>query len=147
MEYLFHLMEEKMLCEKKMKFKKIPAIYIKNPYPFPEIECFVKQCCENYALDLVYKISPMKIALKEYLDDHSEIKAILIGARRSDPGCSVLNYFDPTDSGWPPCIRIHPIIDWGYSNIWEVKINLSFSIINIVVKVFKKSQYRILHIV
>ncbi|QSL66780.1 hypothetical protein MERGE_001166 [Pneumocystis wakefieldiae] len=102
-----------------IKMKRIPAIYIQNPYPFSEIEYFVKKCSENYVLDLVYKKSPMKTALKEYLDEYPEIKAVLVGSRRSDPGCSMLKHFDPTDFDWPYCIRVHPIIDWCYSNIWE----------------------------
>lgn len=105
-----------------IKMKRIPAIYIQNPYPFSEIEYFVKKCSENYVLDLVYKKSPMKTALKEYLDEYPEIKAVLVGSRRSDPGCSMLKHFDPTDFDWPYCIRVHPIIDWCYSNIWEVNV-------------------------
>lgn len=75
-----------------IKMKRIPAIYIQNPYPFSEIEYFVKKCSENYVLDLVYKKSPMKTALKEYLDEYPEIKAVLVGSRRSDLYKSSSNY-------------------------------------------------------
>ncbi|KAG4305495.1 hypothetical protein PORY_001051 [Pneumocystis oryctolagi] len=105
--------------QKKIILKKIPAIYIKSPYSFPEVDFFVKKCSEDYVLDLVCKPSPMKNALKEYLQDHLEIKAILIGTRRSDPGCDMLDFFNLTDPGWPSCVRVHPIINWRYSIIWE----------------------------
>ncbi|KTW32317.1 FMN adenylyltransferase [Pneumocystis jirovecii RU7] len=106
-------------AQKKIVLKKIPAIYIRDPYSFPEIEYFVKKCSDDYILDLVCKPPPMKDALKDYLKDHLKIKAILVGARRNDPGCDMLDYFNPADPGWPSCIRIHPIINWRYSVIWK----------------------------
>ncbi|KAG4302571.1 hypothetical protein PCANB_001129 [Pneumocystis canis] len=116
---LYFYTVHKYATQQKITLKKIPAIYIQNLYSFPEIEHFVKQCSQDYILDLVYKQSPIKNALKEYLEDHFEIKAILMGARRSDPGCDTLQYFNPTDLGWPSCIRVYPIIDWRYSLIWK----------------------------
>ncbi|KAG5518744.1 hypothetical protein PMAC_002713 [Pneumocystis sp. 'macacae'] len=106
-------------AQKKIVLKKIPAIYIRDPYSFPEIEYFVRKCSEDYVLDLVYKSPPMKDALKDYLKDHLEIKAILVGVRRNDPGCSMLDYFNSVDPDWPSCTRIHPIINWRYSIIWK----------------------------
>ena len=26
----------------------------------------------------------------------------------------------PTDPDWPPFVRIHPILDWTYSAIWDL---------------------------
>src|SRR5699024_1947830 len=30
-----------------------------------------------------------------------------------------LTHFDRTDSGWPDFVRIHPVIDWHYAEIWS----------------------------
>jgi FAD synthetase len=38
------------------------------------------------------------------------VKAILVGTRRTDPHGEHLTHFDPTDSGWPAFVRIHPVI-------------------------------------
>ena len=35
----------------------------------------------------------------------------------SKPGS--LTDFDPTDSDWPSIIRVHPILDWDYSHVWQ----------------------------
>eukprot|EP00004_Rigifila_ramosa_P028825 TRINITY_DN9922_c0_g1_i1.p1 TRINITY_DN9922_c0_g1~~TRINITY_DN9922_c0_g1_i1.p1 ORF type:complete len:126 (+),score=19.66 TRINITY_DN9922_c0_g1_i1:163-540(+) len=51
--------------------------------------------------------------------DQGSLKGIFLGTRRTDPYCHNLSHFSPTDHDWPVCMRINPIIDWGYSDIWE----------------------------
>lgn len=64
---------------------------------------------------------PMKAAFADYLRDAPSVKAILVGTRRTDPHGEHLKHFDPTDSGWPAFVRIHPVIDWHYVDIWTVR--------------------------
>jgi FAD synthetase len=60
----------------------------------------------------------MREAFTDYLHDHPQIKAIFVGTRRTDPHGQDLTFFDPTDGGWPEFMRIHPVIDWHYAEIW-----------------------------
>ena len=30
-----------------------------------------------------------------------------------------LAYKNPTDTDWPQFMRVHPVIDWSYSDIWD----------------------------
>ena len=62
----------------------------------------------------------MKAAFSEYLAAKPHIQAIFVGTRRTDPHGKNLTHFDPTDGGWPPFVRVHPVVDWHYQDIWTV---------------------------
>lgn len=62
----------------------------------------------------------MKAAFADYLRDTPSVKAIFVGTRRTDPHGENLTHFDQTDHGWPSFMRIHPVIDWHYAEIWTV---------------------------
>jgi FAD synthetase len=48
------------------------------------------------------------------------VRAVLVGTRRTDPHGEFLGFFDETDHGWPPFMRVHPVINWHYWEIWDV---------------------------
>jgi FAD synthetase len=100
--------------------QKIPTCFVTPPHTFTEIDDFVTDCATRYNLDVERIALPMKPAFIEYLDHHSNIKAVLVGTRRTDPHGEFLTHFDPTDHGWPPFMRVHPVIDWHYWEIWDV---------------------------
>lgn len=64
----------------------------------------------------------MKAAFADYLRDYPSVKAIAVGTRRTDPHGAKLTFFDPTDHGWPKFMRVHPVIDWHYAEIWTVRL-------------------------
>ncbi|KAL2129049.1 hypothetical protein VTI74DRAFT_8292 [Chaetomium olivicolor] len=94
------------------------AIYIVSRDPFAEVEEFVARTAEQYHLDLKRYALPMRPALDAYLEDRPSVKAIFLGTRRTDPHGEHLTHFDPTDKGWPQFMRVHPVIDWHYVEIW-----------------------------
>lgn len=98
----------------------LQAIYIVSPHPFAEVEDFVERSAEQYHLDLKRYSLPMRPALEAYLEDRPAVKAIFLGTRRTDPHGEFLSHFDPTDEGWPQIMRVHPVIDWHYVEIWAV---------------------------
>lgn len=95
-------------------------MYIVPRHPFDEIDAFVRQTSEAYRLDLVRYPAPMKTAFQSYLRDRPSVKAVLVGTRRTDPGAADLGHFDRTDGGWPDFMRVQPVIDWKYVEIWTV---------------------------
>jgi len=96
----------------------LKTVYILSAHPFAEVDLFVDESVKKYRLDLARYAMPMKEAFKVYLEEHERVKAILVGTRRTDPHGQSLTHFDPTDSGWPSFMRVHPVIDWHYAEIW-----------------------------
>jgi FAD synthetase len=101
----------------------IQCVYIQAPHPFTEVETFVTSSVATYSLSLDSYAKPMKAAFANYLHDKPSVKAIFVGTRRTDPHGTDLTYFDPTDHGWPEFMRIHPVIEWHYVDIWTVSQN------------------------
>ncbi|KAL7420329.1 3'-phosphoadenosine 5'-phosphosulfate sulfotransferase [Cryptotrichosporon argae] len=97
----------------------IKAIYITAPNPFDVLNAFVEAAARRYALDLYTFGGGMKGALMSYLrcGGGRGVKAVLVGTRRGDPNGNV-PALAPTDPSWPPFLRVHPILDWSYADIW-----------------------------
>ncbi|EED18620.1 FAD synthetase, putative [Talaromyces stipitatus ATCC 10500] len=98
--------------------ERLQSIFIIPYDSFPEVEEFVATSTREYFLDLTRYVLPMRPALELYLKERPNIKAIWIGTRRVDPNGGQLTHFDYTDKGWPQFMRIHPVIDWHYAEIW-----------------------------
>ncbi|KAK4494725.1 hypothetical protein PRZ48_014081 [Zasmidium cellare] len=94
------------------------SVYIVTPNPFPAVTTFVSRSAAKYHLSLAQYHKPMKEAFASYLADYPQVRAIFVGTRRTDPHGANLTHFDPTDGGWPSFMRIHPVIDWHYADIW-----------------------------
>ncbi|GAA5858242.1 hypothetical protein JCM1840_001109, partial [Sporobolomyces johnsonii] len=99
------------------------TIYVRCSSPFPQVEAFTSLCAARYHLALDAIEGGMKTALQGYLDRKrargEDIRAVLVGTRRGDPHGASLTAFAPTDPDWPSFMRVHPILDWSYSEIWQ----------------------------
>lgn len=109
----------------------IPAIYALPPDPFPDVEEFVKSSAREYHLSIIkYTTDPPRTTLRSSFEDYlalnPAVKAIFVGTRRTDPHGAKLTHFDRTDRGWPDFVRIHPVIDWHYAEIWSFIRHLGF---------------------
>ena len=62
----------------------------------------------------------MKDAFSTYLSSPTGevIEAIFVGTRRTDPHGENLQAFDVTDHGWPSFMRVHPMLEWKYVEVW-----------------------------
>jgi len=100
-------------------------LFIRIKNPFNEMELFIQLLLNEYLRNSLRFIcfddatKSLKDCLKDLKASKSELYAIFMGTRRSDG-----NYFRSmpveakTDGDWPEFMRINPILDWTFSEIW-----------------------------
>ena len=98
---------------------KLDSIYIHSESQFPELLEFIELSTRRYHLNPILIRLDMKEGFEKYLLDTPQIKAIVVGVRHLDPHGAALRFEHPTDGDWPRFLRIHPILDWKYVEIWD----------------------------
>ncbi|XP_043659362.1 FAD synthase isoform X1 [Drosophila teissieri] len=97
----------------------IPMLYIKSGDSFAEIDDFVERCVRNYRVELVQYEGSLKEALTHMSADMPRIRAVFVGSRNTDPYCQHLAPMQPTDNDWPPMMRLNPLLEWSYHDVWH----------------------------
>ncbi|SPP89384.1 blast:FAD synthase [Drosophila guanche] len=97
----------------------IPMLYIKSDDAFAEIDEFVARCVQHYDVQLIEYEESLKEALTHMSADMPRIKAVFVGSRNTDPYCEHLAPMQPTDNGWPPMMRLNPLLEWSYHDVWH----------------------------
>lgn len=106
----------------------INLLRIETNKQFPELDLFVKRVAAYYGANvLTYTGKDLKSALMKVKNEQS-FKSIFMGVRRSDMSESRRNLLAPvqvTDLDWPRFMRISPLLDWSYSDIWNYLLKLN----------------------
>lgn len=105
----------------------LKVLLIQIEHQFAEMNFFVDNVIKSFysaqILEfIVFDEKPSK-SLKDCLSDlkvtHPVLTGILMGTRRTDSAYfASMSAFAPTDGSWPMFMRINPILDWTYSEIW-----------------------------
>lgn len=95
----------------------IRTIYFESPSAFPEINSFTHDTAAAYGLHLDIIRQDFKSGLEAMLKDNP-IRAIFLGVRIGDPTAVGQEQFSPSSPGWPPFMRVNPILDWSYRDVW-----------------------------
>ncbi|KAJ8327711.1 hypothetical protein BDV3_003487 [Batrachochytrium dendrobatidis] len=117
-------LEEYYCLHSTQQVMPIKLLYVSEEHSFPEIEQFVNTFTKILRADLTRVVGGMKVALKKFLDLNQQVKAILMGQRATDPHSDQLKKFDATNNGWPFVMRVHPILDWEYEDVWAAILGL-----------------------
>ncbi|KAL6850531.1 hypothetical protein ACP4OV_021158 [Aristida adscensionis] len=96
----------------------VRTIYFETPCAFPEINSFTYETVSTYGLPLETIHSDFKSGLEGLLKK-KPTKAIFIGTRIGDPNAVGQEQFSPSSPGWPPFMRVNPILDWSYRDVWS----------------------------
>ncbi|EEC70347.1 hypothetical protein OsI_01253 [Oryza sativa Indica Group] len=96
----------------------VRTIYFESPCAFPEINSFTYETVSTYGLPLETIHSDFKSGLEGLLKERPT-KAIFIGTRIGDPNAVGQEQFSPSSPGWPPFMRVNPILDWSYRDVWS----------------------------
>ncbi|KAI7742832.1 hypothetical protein M8C21_005672 [Ambrosia artemisiifolia] len=95
----------------------IRTIYFETPSVFPEINSFTYETAASYGVKLDIIREDFKSGLEALLKAKST-RAIFLGVRIGDPTAVGQEQFSPSSPGWPPFMRVNPILDWSYRDVW-----------------------------
>ncbi|KAM7264771.1 hypothetical protein ACFE04_002454 [Oxalis oulophora] len=95
----------------------VRTIYFESPSAFPEINSFTYDMAKTYDLKMDIINTDFKSGLESLLKANP-IRAIFLGVRIGDPTAVGQEQFSPSSPGWPPFMRVNPILDWSYRDVW-----------------------------
>jgi molybdenum cofactor synthesis domain-containing protein len=100
------------------QLESIITFFFDKPDDFPEVVEFTKETSKEYGLDIRIYTSDFFSGLDDLLSS-TAVKAIFLGTRRGDPNAYDQQVFSPSSKGWPVFMRINPIMEWSYHDVWE----------------------------
>jgi len=134
---MMHLVREACEPHRTHKFTHVQPIWFKNPTDeFPELVDFVKQQADLYfthpsqvrAMDgsPLNRLWTLHIANeKDFISGLAKVqrqvplRCIIMGTRRTDPGCGKLASLTASTGNYPPFLRFNPILEWSYRDVWD----------------------------
>ncbi|KFM27689.1 FAD synthase [Auxenochlorella protothecoides] len=93
------------------------TFFFDNPADFREVVAFTYATGAEYNLQLKSLHGGFRQGLEALLESTS-VKAILLGTRKGDPNAVDQETFCPSSAGWPPFMRVNPVLHWTYHDVW-----------------------------
>ncbi|KAB1201481.1 FAD synthase [Morella rubra] len=115
--YFLYKGEQQSCSKEDIKDFPIRTIYFESPSAFPEINSFTYDMVSKYGFQMDTIRQDFKSGLEALLKT-KPIRAIFLGVRIGDPTAVGQEQFSPSSPSWPPFMRVNPILDWSYRDVW-----------------------------
>lgn len=79
--------------ELRFDSRQLICVHVQPAHPFDEVEQFVRNCEKHYNVAIQNRHGSIKETLFNLCNEQKELKACLMGCRRTDPYCSNLDTF------------------------------------------------------
>lgn len=97
----------------------VKPFFIENPNEFPEIVDYLKTTEKHWGVEIrTIKAKSIRQGLEKIIEEHG-ITSFFLGQRYNDPNCENISEFAPTTKDWTKAMRILPILQWSYKDVWE----------------------------
>lgn len=93
----------------------LTLIYFEDTDTWDELTQFTMLKLESSKWPYRILPQPYKAGMQTVVNEG--LQAVLMGTRSTDPS-KPCQHFEPSSQGWPEFMRVFPILNWSYSDIW-----------------------------
>lgn len=95
------------------------CLYFTNPNEFPEVTSLLHSTCSLYDFQMLSFENHTFQAGLTWIVNHQTHLSFVLGTRSSDPNALNQETFAPSSPYMPPFLRINPILNWTYGDVWK----------------------------
>lgn len=106
-------------CTDNNVLERPSLVYFEDPKEFPEVEEHVLKAVEAYKFEMIRLDTGVKAGLADLVGRNARTLAFVLGTRQGDPNCGKQGNFAPSSSYMPAFMRVNPVIEWTYGQIWQ----------------------------